>query len=541
MINERDSTNKFKIVAFVAIIIGFFMTLLDTTIVNISLPRMAYYFNKNVQDITWVTNGFNIAFAITILPASRLGDQFGRKKLFLFGLIAFTLTSCLAGFSTSLEMLIFIRVLQGLAAGIIMPLTIPLSVKLFSVEKFGAIIGIWGAVGGCASAIGPALGGILTNSFDWQAIFFVNLPFGVISFILSVILLKESYDKTASKKIDFLGITTIAILMLTVTLGLVQAPNKGWSSLYTLTLFSIAVISMILFIIVESKTKEPMLPLELLRIKYFTGASATMVFITAGMMASSFLVAFFLTRMMGMSSLDAGLTIIAMPITMIIFSLIAGPISHKVGTLPFAILGILLTALSVFLFAGLNASSSRLDVVWRLIISGAGIGMSISPLMGSAIKNAPKEKVGIASGVANVARILGMVLGVAILATLLSNNTNHEALKNKENIIVQVNSSKVLSGEVKKSLKYIISQNNNQMKFQRSIDTMNQKEKNELKNSPKEKDEVKNILHKIKDESKTYTYTSFSKTFKMFSIILMFGLIFAAFSDKPHKIKSSIK
>ncbi len=436
-------------------------------------------------------------------------------------------------------MLIFIRVLQGLAAGIIMPLTIPLSVELFSVKKFGAIIGIWGAVGGCASAVGPALGGILTNDFNWQAIFFVNVPFGIISFILSAILLKESYDKSSSKKIDFLGIITISISMLTLTLGLVQAPDKGWSSIYTLTLFSISVISLILFIIVESKTKEPMLSLQLLRVKCFTGASATMVFITAGMMASSFLVSFFLTRMMGMSTLDAGLTIIAMPITMMVFSLIAGPISHKVGARPFAILGMLLTSLSVLLYGGLNAESSRLDVIWILIISGAGIGMSISPLMASAIKNAPKGKIGIASGVANVARILGMVLGVAILSTLLSNNTNTETLKNKENIIVIVNSSKALSSDLKENLRSIISQDKNGIKVEQLIDTMNKKEKTKLNITSKAKDEIKNILAKMKDESKPYTYTSFSKTFKIFSIILLFGIVFAAFSDRSYKIKSS--
>jgi len=432
MINEKNNTSNknHKTLAFIAIVIGFFMTLLDTTIVNISLPRMAEYFNKNVQDITWVANAYNIAFAVIILTAARLGDQFGRKKVFLFGLFTFTLTSCLAGFSTSLEMMIILRVLQGLSAGILVPLTIPLSVELFSVEKFGAIMGIWGAVGGCASALGPALGGILTSAFNWQAIFFVNLPFGLISFILSAILLKESYDETASKKIDFLGIITITISMLTVILGLVQGSDKGWSSIYILTLFSISIISMILFIIVELKSTEPMLPLQLFKNKYFTGASTTMVFMTAGMMAGSFLVAFFLTNIMRLSALDSGLTIIAMPIAMMVFSLIAGPISHKIGARPFAILGILLASLSVFLFGGLNADSSRLDVVWRLLILGSGIGMTMAPLMASAVRNVPKDKVGIASGVANVARTFGMVLGVAILATLLSNNMHNGNLNN---------------------------------------------------------------------------------------------------------------
>ena len=465
MINEKNTNIKNrKIVAFIAIVIGFFMTMLDTTIVNIALPKITESFNTNVQDITWVSNGFNIALAVIILTASRLGDQFGRKRLFLFGLFVFTLTSFLGGFSNSLEMLIVLRVVQGLSAGIMVPLTIPLSVEIFSVEKFGAIVGIWGAVGGCASACGPALGGLLTNSFSWQAVFFVNVPFGVISFILSAMFLKESFDETATKTIDFLGIITISISMLTLILGLIQAPDKGWSSMYILTLFAVSIISIILFVIVEVKAKEPMLPMQLLQSKYFTGASITMIFMTAGMMAGSFLVSFFLTRIMKLSVLDAGLTIIAMPAAMVVLSLIAGPISHKIGARPFAILGIILASISVYLFGTLNAGSSRLDVMWRLVICGAGIGMSMSPLMASAVRNAPRDKVGIASGVANVSRTIGMVLGVAILATLLSHNMHNTALSN---------------------------------------------------------------------------YAIYDNTFKTFSFILIFGIIFAMFSDKSYKVNDN--
>jgi MFS family permease len=205
-----------------------------------------------------------------------------------------------------------------------------------------------------------------------------------------------------------------------------------------------------------------MLPMQLLKSKYFTGASITMIFITAGMMAGSFLISFFLTNIMKLSVLDSGLTIIAMPIAMIVLSLIAGPISHKLGARPFAILGIILVSLSVYLFGTLNVDSSRFDVMWRLVICGAGIGMSISPLMASAIKNAPRDKVGIASGIANVSRTIGMVLGVAIIATLLSNNMRISGLRN---------------------------------------------------------------------------YVSYDNTFKSFSLILIFGVIFAIFGDKSYKNK----
>lgn len=456
---KQISNSKKNILAFIALAIGFFMTMLDTTIVNIALPKITDALSANVQDITWVSSGFNIALAVTILTASKLGDQFGRKRIFLFGIFVFTATSFLGGFSTSLEMLIALRIIQGISAGIILPLSIPLSIEIFSIEKFGAIVGIWGAVGGCASACGPALGGLLTNYFSWKSVFFVNVPFGILSFILSFVLLKESFDETASKQIDILGIVTSSATILALVLGLIEGADKGWNSHYILTLFAVALISLVSFLVIEIKTKEPMLPIQLFKIKYFSAASVTMIFMTAGMMAASFLLSFFLMNIMKMSVLEAGLTIIAMPITMMICSLIVGPISHRIGARLFAIFGVVLTSLSIYLFGTIGNTSSRFDVMWRLIICGAGIGMSMSPLMASAVKNVPRDKVGIASGVANVSRTIGMVLGVAILTTLLSYN-----------------------------------------------------------------------MHKVVQNN----YTVYNNTFKSFSLIILMGIIFAIFSDKPY-------
>jgi EmrB/QacA subfamily drug resistance transporter len=535
----KKSGKAYTVVSFIVIILGFFMALLDTTIVNISLPKMAAYFNTNVQQISWVVNSYNIAFIVLMITASRLADQFGRKRLFLLGILAFTITSCLVGLSTSLELVILFRVLQGLSAAIIVPVTVPLIIDIVSIKKLGMVIGVWGAVGGLAAACGPALGGILTQTFNWQAVFFVNLPFGIIALILSAVLLNESYDNTASRYIDFPGMIAISVSLFTVTLGLLQAPEKGWTSSYILVLLAVSIVSLIVFIFIEFRSKEPMLPLWLMKIRSFSAASITLVFGTAGLMAGSFLVAFYLIRVMEMSQINAGMTLIIMPISMMVFSVIAGPVSHKIGCRPFGVLGIGLISLSVFLFGFIGEDASRFDVMWRLIIMGAGLGMTIAPVMGAAIKNAPVEKVGIASGITNLARTLGMVVGVAILATLLGNNSNHELIKIREEAIMTINSNTVLSSEIKEDVTTIIKSiedldSNESIHIDQKYAVFNQKDNTLM---TEQKEELRKVFLKVKDDMENSRYGSFTKTFRYFSIMLVFGLAFAVFSDKTGKEK----
>ncbi|MGZ7442994.1 MFS transporter [Paenibacillus sp. TH7-28] len=189
MIRQKTNTA----ISFIAIILGFFMALLDTTIVNITLPKMTEYFHATVKDMSWVANGYNMAFAVMLITASKLADQFGRKKLFSAGLLLFTISSLLAGVSQNVQMLIAFRVLQGFSAAFIVPVTVPLAVNLFPPEKHGMVVGLWGAIAGLASASGPALGGVITQMAGWRAVFFINLPIGIISMILVAKRIEESY------------------------------------------------------------------------------------------------------------------------------------------------------------------------------------------------------------------------------------------------------------------------------------------------------------------------------------------------------------
>lgn len=223
--------NRKKILAFIVIVLGFLMALLDTTIVNITLPKMREYFETDLERISWVINGYNLAFAVLLLTAARLADQFGRKKVFIIGVVLFLVSSYLSGISGTVNMLIFFRVIQGLAAAMVVPVTIPLAVELFPKNR-GAVMGVWGAMAGLAAAGGPSLGGFLSTSFNWQWIFFINIPVGIVVVAAAIFLIQESYDASAGRKIDWAGIASLSVGMFTLTLGLIQGNDEGWGSMY---------------------------------------------------------------------------------------------------------------------------------------------------------------------------------------------------------------------------------------------------------------------------------------------------------------------
>ncbi|WP_253944960.1 MFS transporter [Paenibacillus sp. NEAU-GSW1] len=540
---------------FIGIILGYFIALLDTTIVNIALPKTAEYFNRDVSDISWIMNGYNIAFAVLMLTASRIADQFGRKRLFLIGLLLFALTSFLCGIASTLDLLILFRVLQGLSAAIIVPVTIPLAIQLFPKEKHGAVLGIWGAIAGVASASGPALGGILTEYFNWQSVYFVNLPIALISFIVSYLLIKESYDKTASKNIDIAGMLTISVAIFCFTLGLIETSDYGWSSFYVLSLFAGSLVSLALFIVVERRSKDPMLPLSLMRISTFNASSTALLFTSIGTAAGSFLLAFYLTSLRNMSVLEAGMTIIASSLTATVFSIVSGPMSEKVGGRFLASIGLAIITVSVYLFGSLDADSSRIDVLWRLSLLGAGLGISVVPLFGSAVNNIPADKLGIVSGVTNVARTLGMVIGVALLATMLSSNMKNELSTALDKAIQTIQAS-VLDASMKDGMITSIQSMNNEslqegnaqqnMTLEKVLEQVDQREKEALLQAPDQvqetkaafdhnREQIEQLWPSINTELRSHMAKGFSSTFHLISFLLIPGIFIAFFSDQRRK------
>ncbi|MBW9173455.1 MFS transporter [Clostridium estertheticum] len=536
---------KYQIISFVAIILGFFMALLDTTIVNITLPKMTEYFNTTMAHISWVVNAYNLAFAAIVLTASRLSDQFGRKKLFITGVFLFTISSLLCGISNSLEVLILFRALQGLSAAFVVTIAMPLSAEIFPPEKRRTIMALWGAFAGLAAASGPSIGGIVTQFFNWRYIFFINVPIGCICIILTMKFIKESYDPTASKNIDFGGIITISTAMFCLTLALIKANEKGWTSSFILSLFAVSVIVLILFVIIELKVKEPLLPLSLFKSVQFTNGSISLFLLGLGMMSGTYLLSFFLIQVKGLNQLSAGLIISTMSLSSMLFSILAAILTKKLGSRLISALGILLLCVSCYLNSSLTQNSSNIDIILRLIVAGAGTGLSMATLIGSIMANVPVDKIGIASGISNMTRTLGTVLGVALVLTIFTSNMTTQISDAKDSAVQTINNDTVFDNKTKlQMISSIKTGSDKSVSLSTILNTIDKKEtavlassvsvvENKIKeNFEAQKKETKKIVPIIQDTFLTYTVKAFSFTFKMSAVILLPGILFALFSDK---------
>lgn len=544
---------KHQNISFLAIILGFFMALLDTTVVNITLPKMTEYFNTSMDHISWVVNAYNLATAVILVTASRLADQFGRKKLFISGVVLFTISSLLCGISNSLQALILFRTIQGFAAAFVVTIAMPLSAEIFPPEKRRTIMALWGAFSGLAAASGPSIGGIITQFFNWRYIFFINIPIGCICIVLTMKFIKESYDPTASKSIDFGGIITISIAMFCLTFALMKANEKGWTSSFILSFFVVSAIALILFVIIELKVKAPMVPLSLFKSMPFTNGSISLFLLGLGMMSGTYLLSFFLIQVKGLNQLSAGLIISTMSLTSMIFSILATILTKKLGSRLTSALGIFLLCISCYLNSSLTQNSSNVDIILRLIVAGSGTGLSMATLIGSTMANVPVDKIGIASGINNMTRTLGTVLGVALFLTIFTSNMTTQMSDAKESVIQTIQNDTVFDDEAKlQMISSIKAGSNKNVSLSEILNIIDEKETSVLALSPAidqnkikesfeaQKKEIQEIVPNIQDTFLTYTVKSFSFTFKVSAAILLPGILFALFSDKKrnHSIEN---
>ncbi|MCM3038147.1 MFS transporter [Paenibacillus motobuensis] len=553
------NTRLRAVLAFSAILLGYFMALLDTTIVNIALPEMTRYFGGTVSQISWVMNGYNLAFAALILTASRLADQFGRKKIFILGLVLFTLSSLLAGLSNSLGMLILFRVIQGLAGAIIVPVTIPLTTTTFPKEKHGMIIGIWGAIAGLAAASGPSLGGILTEKLNWQWIFYVNVPLGLLSILLTLLFIKESRDETAGKSVDYGGMFSITAGMLFITYAFIKANDYGWNSAEFYALLGAGLIFTAVFFYLQSRGKEAMLPLGLLKIKEFNGTSLALFIVGAALSNLTLLTSFFLTREMGMTELKAGLVLSILAAGSIISSAVSGGLSNKYGSRWFGVAGVAVICGAIYAMSNLDDQSPLSDVLLRLFIAGIGVGLTMAPVMSAGVRHVPEEKVGIASGVMNMTKAIGSVLGVAVIVTLLQQSISGEMQAAQVRILEQVKESQGLMPVVKEVLVAVVDEQGSRKQTESGSELQEEEVAGqivkELEMATAKLDEeqqkafaatrddqmqeVKLLLTSAGSDLKQASVNGFRKSFIYASLMLLPGIIFAWMSDKRRAKKDS--
>ncbi|GIN87150.1 MFS transporter [Heyndrickxia sporothermodurans] len=529
----------------IAAALGFFMALLDTTIVNVSLPKIADYYNTSIDQISWVVDSYNVAFGVILLTAARLADQFGRKRVFQIGLFLFIFSSLLCGLSQSIELLVIFRAVQGLAAAMIVPVSIPMVLVYTPSEKIGGVTALFGVMSGIAAASGPTLGGILSENFSWQWVFYINIPIGIVTILLVHLSIRESFDPTASKTIDWAGIVTLTIALFSLIYGLLKVQELGWSSTFVIVCLGCAIGGIILFILIEKKIKNPMFPMDLFKSFSFTSGTIAILFLGIGMMSVYFLMAFYLTSIKGISQVQAGLVLSSSSVATMMITPLAAK-AYKWGTKWFGVFGFLVFGIGAYLLGNISLDASILVTVSVLLIIGVGSGMIFSPLSIALIIQAPEEKAGMASGLFQVSRAIGSAIGVAVLVVLLQHSMNDEMKLAKKEMMQKVEESSLLletKGRIQQELSKISNHQTIQsISLNEVLNKIDFQKNSALKASPstmhnqiekqfeKEKMEMKTLFPKMIKTLETHLSSAFQFVFHLGSISLILGMIFAYFN-----------
>ncbi|MFT8872012.1 MAG: DHA2 family efflux MFS transporter permease subunit [Sporolactobacillus sp.] len=403
---------------FIGLAIAMFMGTLDATIINIALPAITDYFHASVNDTSWISTIYVLVLSVTIITTSKLADQFGRKKVMLIGIILFGGSSALCGASHTLLMLIVMRGIQALGGAILMSIAIPMSINLLGKERMSIASSLMGAITALAAASGPPLGGMLLAVYHWQSVFFVNVPFAAIAFVLILCCTGESFDETISKRIDGLGMLLLSAALFLLTFALLKGNDYGWQSPLIIIMYAGAAVSTALFVAVEQHVRAPMVEFHLFREWTFTASALSYLTAGFGIIATSMMMSYFLQNLVGWTPLRAAYVIMTISLCVVVAMPLGSRIMEHTGARPLIFAGIVLMGIGLLMMAHLRVASPASAMVTDLIVYGAGFGLDTLAII-TAIKYLPPEKSGVASGVVNAARYVGTCLAIALLVSIL--------------------------------------------------------------------------------------------------------------------------
>jgi EmrB/QacA subfamily drug resistance transporter len=408
-----------QVMTLIVACLGLFMVFLDASIVNVALPTMQTDLHAQLSDLQWVVDAYTLPFAALMLTAGTLGDRFGRKRLFLAGLVLFLLGSLLCGVAPTLGWLLFGRAVQGTGAAALSPGSLAVLVAAFPEPRQRAqAIGLWAGISGVGLAAGPLVGGVLIQISSWPAIFFVNLPVGIVALALGWSRLSESRNPHA-QRIDLPGQVLVTGALVCLIMALIESSSQGWTSALILGLFSGAAVCLAAFLLVEARVREPMLPLRLFANRVFSVANVAGLLLGFAMLGTFFFITQFLQSVQGYTPLESGLR--TLPTTMGIFLIapLAGMLTARLGPRLPIVLGALLAASALFLLLRLEPDSSYASIWWNFGLFGIGIGLMLSPLTAAVLSATPPQLAGLGSSVNNTSRQVGFSLGAAVLGTFV--------------------------------------------------------------------------------------------------------------------------
>jgi len=416
----QEATNKWLILGVLCV--SLLMALLDGTVVNIALPHIQQTFAADLSAIQWVIDSYLLAFAVLLITLGRLGDLYGRKRLFVTGMALFTLSSLAAGIAPNIELLIAARAVQAIGGAAMMPATLSLITATFPVEERGTALGIWGATSGIALVLGPILGGVLVDGFNWRWIFFINLPIGLLGLLAAWRIVPESTDPTASRKLDIGGILLSGIGLFGLTYALIEGQKHGWTSPLILGSFAVATIGLTAFTVWELRVPEPLMELSMFRNRTFAAGNVVAAITNFGMMGALFLVPFFLEAVLGYSAVRTGFTMIPMALGVVAVAPMAGRLADRFGSRFFIATGLLMGGGGIlWLSHVLSMEMQPKELLLPFVVTGIGLGLASAPMTTAIMASAPREKAGSASGVYSTTRRVGAVMGIAVLGAAVQN------------------------------------------------------------------------------------------------------------------------
>ncbi|MBW8059099.1 MAG: MFS transporter [Solirubrobacterales bacterium] len=405
-----------------AMCFALFMIMLDNTVVNVALPSIQRDLGASISGLEWTVNGYTLSFAVLLATGGRLGDIFGRRRMFLVGVVIFALSSATAGLAADSTSLVVSRVVQGVGAALMMPATLSIITDAFPAGERGKAMGMWAGVSGLALAVGPVLGGFLTEQVSWRAIFYLNIPVAVGAVLAALFAVRESRDTTVSRQVDYAGVAVLTGALTALVLALVEGNAWGWGSPEVVALLVGAAVGLAAFVAIELRVKVPMVEFRFFADRNFVGAIVVALIVSFAMLGVFFFLALYMQNILGYSPLEAGVRFLPSTLMIVSVAPVAGRLSDRLGPRWLIAAGLAIVAAALYSFSGVAVDSSYPELLPGFILLGLGIAMTMSPMTSAAMNAVAVEKAGIASGVLSMFRMIGGSLGIAVTGAIFQSS-----------------------------------------------------------------------------------------------------------------------
>jgi EmrB/QacA subfamily drug resistance transporter len=403
-----------------AMCFALFMIMLDNTVVNVALPSIQRGLHASTSSLEWTVNAYTLTFAVVLVTGGRLGDLFGRRRMFLFGVAVFGLSSLLIALSQSDTWLIAFRAIQGIGSGFMMPATLSIITNTFDVHERGRAIGTWAGVSAMALAIGPVVGGLLVQEVSWQSIFILNVPVAIGAIAVTLFATRESRDETAIREVDIPGVAALTLGLAALVLALVKSNAWGWGSTRVIGLFALSLAALAAFFAIEPRRRAPIVDFSFFRSRSFFGANVVAFIISFVMFANFFTLALYMQDILRFSPLQTGLRFLPTTVMVMFAGPLSGRLTDRIGARWLMTGGLIAVSASMFWMTGITTHSSYGFLVVSFVLMGLGVGFVMSPMSTAAMNAVDRAHAGVASGVLNMTRMVGSTFGVASLGAIIA-------------------------------------------------------------------------------------------------------------------------